>query len=151
MNEDTGAAGRAGCPRRRSLLLALTGLGLAGASGACGQSDRPAPVSDPADGAPADARSGRQILARTTDVPVAGGVVASSVLLTQPTTGSFRAFSILCPHRGARVSAPVGGVITCWEHNSTFSVTDGTRIAGPANRGLTEVPIAVEAPYIFLA
>jgi nitrite reductase/ring-hydroxylating ferredoxin subunit len=74
----------------------------------------------------------RVVLARTTDVPVGGGVVVTDILLVQPTAGSFRAFSVVCPHRGARVSPPVDGVITCWEHNSTFKLDDGSRLGGPA-------------------
>ncbi|GAA0466984.1 hypothetical protein Aca07nite_71690 [Actinoplanes capillaceus] len=84
-----------------------------------------------------------QILAQTADIPVGGGVTVGNVLLVQPAAGTFRAYSIACPHRGARVSPPDNGIITCWEHNSTFAAEDGSRIDGPAAHGLTQVPITV--------
>jgi nitrite reductase/ring-hydroxylating ferredoxin subunit len=79
-----------------------------------------------------------------------GGVTVGGILLVQPTAGAFRAFSILCPHRGARISPPEKGIITCWEHNSTFKAEDGSRVAGPANRGLTPVPVTVSGTDILL-
>jgi nitrite reductase/ring-hydroxylating ferredoxin subunit len=136
------------CARRR-ILLGLAGGALTAAAAGCAATAPPTP--DPRTGADAEPDAGRPILARTADVPVGGGAVVGNVVLVQPTPGTFRAFSAVCPHRGARVSAPVDGVATCWEHNSTFSAADGSRLSGPATRGLTEMPITVDGNDIHAA
>ena len=139
-----------GCTRRRALLAGFAGGALAAAVAGCAAT-APPPTPDPRAGAGAEPDAGRPVLARTADVPVGGGVIVNNVLLMQPTPGTFRAFSVICPHRGARVSAPVDGVATCWEHNSTFNATDGSRLSGPATRGLTEMPITVDGTDIHAA
>ena len=49
------------------------------------------------------------------------------------------------------MSPPQGGVITCYEHMSTFRDTDGGRIGGPAPRGLAGVDVVVEGTTVYLA
>lgn len=148
MEEDSAKAEGARCLRRRSVVTGVTGWVVGAALGACGRAEPAPPAMDGGDaGLPRD----RQILARAGDVPVGGGVVVANILIVQPTAGSFRAFSAVCPHQGARVSSPVDGVATCWEHNSTFSIADGTRLGGPATRGLAELPISVDGTDIFVA
>ena len=131
------------CTRRRVLLASMTGALAVGVVG-CASVESSAP--DAGDSSASGAEP--QILAHTGEVPVGGGVTVGSVVLVQPMVGTFKAFSIVCPHRGARVSAPDKGVMTCWEHNSTFRVDDGSRIDGPATRGLTQVPITVSGTDI---
>jgi nitrite reductase/ring-hydroxylating ferredoxin subunit len=146
MGEDRDILPPGGCLRRRVLLTSLTGALTAGLVG-CTSSKPSAPDADTGTAVVADP----QVLARTGDVPVGGGVTVGNILLVQPTAGTFRAFSIICPHRGARVSPPDNRVITCWEHNSTFTVEDGSRIGGPATRGLTQMPITVNGTDIITA
>ena len=74
---------------------------------------------------------------RSTRVPVGGGVKTGNVLVVQPQQGVFRAYDTTCPHAGVAVGAPSGGVITCAAHDSKFKVNDGSRISGPAARGLS--------------
>jgi len=72
------------------------------------------------------------------DVPVGGGIImeTASFVVTQPTAGSFKAFSSVCTHEGCPVSAISNGQIICTCHNSRFSVKDGSVISGPARRAL---------------
>jgi Rieske Fe-S protein len=75
---------------------------------------------------------------KAADVPVGGGVImtTASFVVTQPTAGSFKAFSSVCTHEGCPVSTISNGQIICTCHNSHFSVKDGSVISGPARRAL---------------
>jgi nitrite reductase/ring-hydroxylating ferredoxin subunit len=84
----------------------------------------------------------------TSDVPVGGGALVSGVLVVQPFAGRFAAFDVRCPHRGARVSPPEDGIITCYEHDSRFRDTDGAVLTDPAMQGLVEVSIVLEGTTI---
>jgi Rieske Fe-S protein len=73
-----------------------------------------------------------------TDVPVGGGKIVADqrVVVTQPTAGTYKAFSAVCTHQGCVVSGVDATKITCACHNSSFSTTDGSVLAGPAVRAL---------------
>ena len=80
-------------------------------------------------------------------VPVGGGALVrgsqTAVLVVQPSPGVFRGYDASCPHQGTVVDPPVDGVITCPNHFSQFDAATGALRKGPANRGLTEVPVSV--------
>jgi Rieske Fe-S protein len=92
-------------------------------------------------------------LATTSDIPVGGGKVFKDdkVVVTQPTSGQFRAFSAVCTHRGCTVGSVSGGTINCACHGSKFSAADGAVQAGPATEGLSEKSVKVEGNKIVLA
>ena len=122
---------------------------LAATAGAC---SRPSDRTSPGEPAPPDNPPGGSVarfLADTGDIPVGGGRILGWVLVVQPTAGTFAAFSAVCPHRGARVSPPENGVMTCYEHTSLFRMTDGAVIAGPTPTGLTAIPITVDGTAIY--
>lgn len=124
---------------RRGLMCGVAGLGAAGALAACG-------TAEPEPGGGEDG-----VLARTSDVPVGGGVVSGETVIVQPTADEFAAFSAVCPHRGTIVDAPNDeGVIICPNHRSEFGI-EGELLKGPAETGLTEVDIIVEDGEITLA
>jgi nitrite reductase/ring-hydroxylating ferredoxin subunit len=79
----------------------------------------------------------------TSAVAVHGGVIQDKVVVTQPTDGTFKAFSAICPHQACTVATVADDVITCPCHNSTFSAADGSHISGPAPRGLTPLTATV--------
>ncbi len=62
-----------------------------------------------------------------------------------------KAFGAACPHQGTTVGAPKSGVITCPNHGSQFSATDGSLKKGPATKGLTEVPVKVADGQVVMA
>ncbi|WNV84231.1 Rieske (2Fe-2S) protein [Umezawaea sp. Da 62-37] len=93
-------------------------------------------------------------LAALADVPDGGGLIVESggkpLVLTR-TGETVKAFGAACPHQGTTVGAPAGGVITCPNHGSQFSATDGSLKKGPATKGLTEVPVKVADGQVVMA
>ena len=92
-------------------------------------------------------------LASTADVPVGGCfvVVASKVVVTQPSEGDFKAFSAVCTHQGCVVESSPDGAIPCPCHGSKFSLKDGAPTGGPASSPLAAVEITVDGDSITLA
>ncbi|CAN5668698.1 hypothetical protein BH11ACT8_BH11ACT8_17880 [soil metagenome] len=126
---------------RRIVFQGLGALGVAAVLAGCGgSSGEPPPKSGAA-------------LARTSDVPVGGGVVLldENVVITQPTAGDFKAFIPLCTHQGAALSRVGDEGIECPLHGSRFSITDGSATNGPATSPLTPVPITVSGDQILAA
>jgi Rieske Fe-S protein len=94
-------------------------------------------------GASAGAATSGQTLGPTSGVPVGGGTIyaAQEVVVTQPTAGSYKAFSAVCPHQGCLVNDISNGAINCPCHGSQFSLKDGSVIQGPAASGLAVVTV----------
>ncbi len=108
---------------RRTVLVGAAAIGAAGALAACGSSG----------GSQATTATGPTTLAAA-DVPVGGGKILTDaqVVVTQPTAGTFKAFSAVCTHQGCLVGSVANGTITCPCHGSQFSATDGSVKVGPA-------------------
>lgn len=90
-------------------------------------------------------------LAATSQVPDGGGKVidAERIVITQPVSGFFKAFSAICTHAGCFVNSVSNGTINCPCHGSRFSITDGSVVNGPATRPLPPIAINVEGTSIF--
>ncbi|UGY94819.1 Rieske (2Fe-2S) protein [Streptomyces gobiensis] len=154
---------------RRTLLAAAGATGLAATLIACGDSggsgngygadgggdgadgggDSPAQEQTPEggqDGGGAD-------LAKTSQIPEGGGTVFrdEKIVVTQPTSGDFKAYSATCTHQGCVVREVKGGTINCACHGSKFSIADGSVADGPAQKPLPEARIAVDGDTIRLA
>jgi Rieske Fe-S protein len=93
------------------------------------------------------------VLSPVADVPVGGGVVLADrdVVVTQPVSGTFKAFSATCTHQGCAVSEVANGTINCPCHGSRFAVADGTVTAGPATTPLPEKTVAVQDNAVVLS
>ena len=149
-----GALG-AGC------LLAACGTnsGTAGSNGASGGdfSNNPAPAgskgasTEGGSSTGGDSSGGGATLAAVADIPEGGGVIKGDYVITQPASGTFKAFSKVCTHAGCDVSKVDGGVITCPCHNSTFSIEDGSPTGGPAKKALPETKVKVDGDNIVAA
>jgi Rieske Fe-S protein len=74
------------------------------------------------------------VLGAASDVPVGGGAIytAAKVVVTQPASGQYKAFSAVCTHVGCLVNKVTSGTIDCPCHGSEFKITDGAAVAGPA-------------------
>ncbi|WP_248826345.1 Rieske (2Fe-2S) protein [Frankia umida] len=96
--------------------------------------------------------SGGTVLGATSSIPVGGGMIfaAQKVVVTQPTAGSYKAFSSTCTHRGCQVNAVANGVIKCPCHGSDFSITDGSPQAGPAQTALPAANVSVDGTNLVL-
>ena len=86
----------------------------------------------------------------TSDVPVGGGKILDNpqVVVTQPTAGTFKAFSSVCTHAGCAVSDVQQSQIICPCHGSVFSAVDGSVLNGPAPTPLAPVNITVSGSTI---
>lgn len=125
-----------------ALLAACGGSSTAGTTaGSGGGSTAPAPGGSSA----ATGGGGKQLVA-TSKVPVGGGVVLDGpkVVVTQPTAGTFKAFSAVCTHQGCTVGMVKDGVITCPCHGSAYSAADGSVKNGPSTTPLPAVQVAVQ-------
>lgn len=98
------------------------------------------------------AGSGGTALAPVSAVPVGGGKILAdqSIVLTQPTAGTIKAFSAVCTHQGCTVASVEKSLITCPCHGSQFSITDGSVANGPATQPLAAKQVKVENGQILL-
>ncbi|MGW2962166.1 Rieske (2Fe-2S) protein [Streptomyces sp. NPDC001220] len=156
-------------PARRTIVAAAGAAGLAAALTACGSSDDSSGSTTNSNagggsttqdsngsGGSTDtstAAAGGAALAKTTDIPEGGGTIYKdqAVVVTQPTSGTYKAFSTKCPHAGCAVSSVADGAIVCPCHGSQFAIADGSVKKGPATTGLTAANITVSGDQITLA
>jgi Rieske Fe-S protein len=89
-------------------------------------------------------------LAATSDIPVDGGTVFKDrkIVITQPASGTFKAFTAVCTHMGCTVGSVSGGTINCPCHGSKYSITDGSVVNGPAPKPLAPIAIKVDGSSI---
>ncbi|MBM0125461.1 Rieske (2Fe-2S) protein [Pimelobacter simplex] len=129
---------------RRIVFSGLGALGVAAALAGCGGGD--------GDSSTTKVVGGTE-LAATADVPVGGGVILTEekIVLTQPTEGTFEAFSAVCTHQGLLVTSVEDGVIHCANHGSAYSATTGEVDGGPAPSALAKVEITVDGDRILAA
>ncbi|MEO7979536.1 MAG: Rieske (2Fe-2S) protein [Sporichthyaceae bacterium] len=155
-----GGDGVGGTSRRHVLgLVVVAGAGLPVLAACGGGSDTTAtsgtsgkpPAASGSSAAPAGP------LVATGDVPVDGGVIldARKIVVTQPTKGTFKAFSAVCTHQSCTVSTVEKGAVICPCHQSAFSITDGapttnpvTGKRGPAPSPLAEIAVTVQGGQV---
>ena len=101
----------------------------------------------------AAASSGPVVLAKTTDIPVGGGKILTDkkIVITEPQSGTFKAFTAVCTHQACLVDTVSGGTINCPCHGSKFSITNGSVVNGPAPSPLAPVNIEVQGTSIVQA
>jgi Rieske Fe-S protein len=133
-------------PSRR-VLLAGAGVTCAAMLAGCTTQDANSGTATSAGGSALAATA----LATTSQVPDGGGKIIDSkqIVITQPWSGSFRAFTVICTHAGCFVNSVSNGTINCPCHGSRFSITDGSVVQGPATRSLAPIAIKVEGTSIF--
>jgi Rieske Fe-S protein len=143
------AAGADDHTASRRTLLRAAGAGAAVATvavtaAACGSSTNGS-VSSPASANAAGGGGSGTVLAKTSDIPVDGGKIVSSaqIVITQPSSGVYKAFTAVCTHQGCIVSNVSDNQIQCPCHGSVFSAKDGSVIQGPASAPLASKSITV--------
>ena len=155
---------------RRGVLAGVGLVGLAGAVSACGSGGSgsssagtsaggppatgAASAPSSASGAGGGSTAGAQgsALATTSEIPVGSGKIFTSekVVVTQPNSGDFKAFSAVCTHMGCIVSTISNGTIDCPCHGSQYSISTGAVVGGPAPSPLPAQAIKVTGSNIFL-
>jgi Rieske Fe-S protein len=155
---------------RRGVLAGVGLVGLAGAITACssgGSSSSSSAASAATSSAPATTSgsaaasagasasaggSAAGALASTSDIPVGSGMIftAKQVVVTQPASGEFKAFSAVCTHMGCIVNQISNGTIDCPCHGSQYSIKTGAVVGGPAPKPLPAKQIKVTGDNIFL-
>jgi Rieske Fe-S protein len=144
---------------RRCMLAGMGLAGLAGALTACGSGGSPptatlgAAAAGGGSGAGPGSGSGGGALGATNEIPIGGGKIfnTAKVVVTQPTAGSYKAFSAICTHMQCTVDQVSNGTIDCPCHGSEFSITDGHVVAGPAPSPLPGKSIDIRNGTIVLA
>lgn len=143
---DACAEGTCAHRTRRTFLrgAAVTGgVALAGgALAACGGSGE-ATGSKTTDSEGDSGGGGSKNLGPASSVQVGGGKIFAKqkAVVTQPTEGSFLAFTAVCTHQGCVVSEIVENAIVCPCHGSEFSIEDGSVLKGPAGSALAKKKI----------
>ncbi|RBQ19038.1 iron-sulfur protein [Spongiactinospora rosea] len=153
-------------PTRRVLVVGAGGAGLVAVLAACssygdpggtGGTDSATASTSSAPSAPSASATGESGgaggFARTSDIPEGGGAIfkEQQIVVTQPTAGEYKAFSVACTHKGCAVEDVSGGTINCPCHGSKFKIADGSVAAGPATEPLPAKQIKVEGDAISLA
>jgi Rieske Fe-S protein len=134
---------------RRTMVGGIVGLGVATPLlAACGSGSDDAGAGSGGSGGTSTSSKGA--IAKTSDIPVGGGKIfnAEKVVVTQPTSGEFKAFSAVCTHQGCVVAEIKGKDIDCNCHGSKFSITDGSVLGGPATKPLEKLTATVKAGEI---
>jgi nitrite reductase/ring-hydroxylating ferredoxin subunit len=88
----------------------------------------------------------------TSSVPVGGGVILNNAdyVVTQPSKGTFKAFTSICTHMRCTVGEVSGGFIRCSCHGSQFSIKDGSVANPPASQPLAEHAVTVSGGKVFV-
>jgi Rieske Fe-S protein len=141
---------------RRSLIrnTGLSALAIGALSACSNYGSQPAapPTEAPASGgaesgSPGSAGGGGNggLTATKAEIPVGGGKIFADAqaVVTQPTSGDFKAFTAVCTHQTCIV-ATVTETINCDCHGSKFSITDGSVITGPAPSPLAAKQVAAD-------
>lgn len=130
-----------GCWSRRESLL-VAGVAVAGSAGltACG-----ADGVESVAGAASSVASAAAGAIQAAEIPVGGGKVFENikVVVTQPTSGEFKAFSAVCTHQGCTVDSVSNGVIKCPCHGSEYDIATGAVRKGPSTKPLPAKSVTV--------
>ena len=136
---------------RRRTLFTSAGAGALAAAGAgtlsaCGTDQY-------GGGARRRTTNNRQLRVPKAAIPVGGGAIYpdEGYVVTQPQTGTFKAFSNVCPHQGCPVQEITADErIHCLCHNSFFALADGSVLGGPAQVGLAVAEVTDEGTEIII-
>lgn len=137
---------------RRAVLMGAGAVSAVGLLAACGTgSDSPAKAGGVPPGS-GSSGGGATSAVKASEIPVGGGKIfpTEQIVVTQPTAGTYKAFSAICTHQGCFVTAVTNGKIECPCHMSQFNL-DGTVATGPAVQPLPAKRITVSGDDLTIA
>ena len=153
VGEEGAGEGDGGSSRRSVLRAAGVGSAVGLTATACGGAwNLDAPIADQTSSEGAAAGSGTPVVG-TSDIPEDSGKIVpdgGGTVITQPSAGTYKAFTAICTHQGCTVGSVSNNQIMCPCHGSIFSADDGSVIQGPANAPLASKPITVSGGEIYL-
>ena len=76
---------------------------------------------------------------------------STTVIVSQPSAGEYKAFSTVCTHQGCQVQVQDSNRIVCPCHGSEFAVADGSVVHGPAESPLASYPVQVKGGKLFVS
>lgn len=76
---------------------------------------------------------------------------STTVIVSQPSAGEYKAFSTVCTHQGCQVQVQDSNRIVCPCHGSEYAVADGSVVHGPAEEALTSYPVQVKGGKLFVS
>ncbi len=76
---------------------------------------------------------------------------STTVIVSQPSSGEYKAFSTVCTHQGCQVQVQDSNRIVCPCHGSEFAVADGSVVQGPAEAPLTSYPVQEKGGKLFVS
>ena len=136
-------------PSRRTVLasVGLAGVGVTALAGCGAAEDAANDAASSAGDAATDAV--KDAISKAT-IPVGGGKIFADqkVVVTQPTSGDFKAFSAVCTHQACVVSSIANGTINCACHGSQYDIATGAVKQGPATKARPEKTVAVSGDGI---
>ena len=137
-------------PTRRTVLasVGLAGVGVTALAGCGTAGDAASTAAGSAKDAATDAV--KDAISKAT-IPVGGGKIFADqkVVVTQPTSGDFKAFSAVCTHQMCILGEVSDGMIKCSScHHSEFDITTGAVTKGPATKALPEKSVTVSGDGI---
>lgn len=142
------SAGVGGSAVAATAVLAACGGSSSSGGGATGAAAASTASSSAATSAETTAASGgtaAKATVATSKVPVGGGVILEEkYVVTQPTSGEYKAFTAICTHQGCPVTSVEDEVIKCPCHGSEFSISDGSVKVGPATQALASYTATAE-------
>src|SRR5579863_828416 len=147
-NQAGQAPAPAGMPTTATMAPSAAGSGAMSSGSMSSGSMSSGSMSSPSGGASA----GGTVLGLAADIPVGGGKVytTAQVVVTQPATGQYKAFSAICTHVGCICNQVAGGTINCPCHGAKFKITDGSVVTGPATTPLAGAKVTVSGGKIYL-
>jgi Rieske Fe-S protein len=140
-------------PDRRSVMkaaaLVVVPVAGVGAVAACSSGNSKSAGSSSGSSGGSSAVNGKVTVAASS-VPVGGGFVDqnNNVVVTQPASGQYKAFSAICTHQGCTVGKVSNNQIVCPCHGSIFSAKDGSVINGPATKALSPMDAALNGANV---
>jgi nitrite reductase/ring-hydroxylating ferredoxin subunit len=91
------------------------------------------------------------VTVKASDIPVGSGKIVAPYVVTQPTAGTYEAFSYVCTHQGFPVGQVTDAAIVCLHHGSTYSLADGSVLTGPATKALTKATVTVSGDTLTIS
>ncbi len=137
---------------RRAILSGAAVVGAGAVLAACGgETDAIGDVTPAATGGAPGSGPGTAV-GKASDVPVGGGIYSADAkaFVSQPTSGTFKAFDAICTHKQCAMTKIEGATISCQCHGSQFSALDGSVEHGPASTPLTAVKVVEKDGSLFV-